>query len=128
MKVLITGGTGTVGGHLVRELRNRHVGVRVLTRKSPQPGKLSPDVEVAIGDMLNPALVGAGPNGEPTNVSRAHDRLLGSSQPREYRNRRSYCLTSSTRRFLARPPSFSFEATGAVGPSPKDCIRLAATL
>lgn len=55
MKVLITGGTGTVGGQLVRELRKRDVDVRVLTRKSPETGRFSPDIEVAVGDMLDPA-------------------------------------------------------------------------
>src|ERR1700685_1337238 len=43
-------------------------------------------------------------------------------------NRGTHCLTSSTRRLLARPSSVSLEAIGAVGPSPKDCIRLAVTL
>jgi len=44
-----------------------------------------------------------------------------SSQPQPY------CLTSSTRRFFARPPSPSFEATGANGPTPLPVSRAAAT-
>ena len=39
-----------------------------------------------------------------------------------------YCLTSSTRRFLARFSSVSLEATGAAGPSPAAVRRAAATL
>ena len=39
----------------------------------------------------------------------------------------AHCLTSSTRRFLARPSSASFDATGAVGPSPAARSLLAAT-
>src|SRR5262249_52874729 len=39
-----------------------------------------------------------------------------------------YCLTSSTRRFLARPSSLSFEATGASGPTPWESSRAAAIL
>jgi len=39
----------------------------------------------------------------------------------------SYCFTSSTRRFLARPSSAWFEATGASGPKPWALSRAAAT-
>jgi anaerobic selenocysteine-containing dehydrogenase len=38
----------------------------------------------------------------------------------------SYCATSSTRRFLARPSSLAFEAIGEVGPAPKGVRRAAA--
>src|SRR4030042_167694 len=31
-----------------------------------------------------------------------------------------YCLTNSTRRFFALPPSVSFEATGEYGPTPAE--------
>lgn len=55
MKVLITGGTRTVGRHLLEELQARNVDVRVLTRKNPEPGKLPSNVEIAVGDMLDPA-------------------------------------------------------------------------
>lgn len=57
MKILVTGGTGNVGGAVVQELLKRGVAVRVLTRKQPEAGKLPTDVEVAIGDMLDPASV-----------------------------------------------------------------------
>lgn len=57
MKILVTGGTGAVGGAVVSELLKRGAQVRVLARKQPQPGKLAPGVEVAIGDLLDPVSV-----------------------------------------------------------------------
>ena len=57
MKILVTGGTGNVGGAVVRELLKRGAGVRVLARKQPEAGKLPSGVEVAIGDLLDPVSV-----------------------------------------------------------------------
>jgi uncharacterized protein YbjT (DUF2867 family) len=57
MKVLVTGGTGNVGGTVVSELIRRGAQVRVLARKQPEPGKLPAGVEVAIGDLLDPVSV-----------------------------------------------------------------------
>jgi uncharacterized protein YbjT (DUF2867 family) len=54
MKVLVTGGTGNVGGAVVRELLKRGAQVRVLARKQPDAGKLPAEVEVAIGDLMDP--------------------------------------------------------------------------
>ncbi|MEO6910763.1 MAG: NmrA family NAD(P)-binding protein [Edaphobacter sp.] len=54
MKVLVTGGTGTVGGAVTRELLKRGEHVRVLARKQPEKGKLPTKVEVAIGDLMDP--------------------------------------------------------------------------
>jgi uncharacterized protein YbjT (DUF2867 family) len=53
MKVLITGGTGSVGKQLVSQLRSRNVEVRVLTRKTPEDGAPA-SVEFFVGDMLDP--------------------------------------------------------------------------
>jgi len=57
MKILVTGGTGTVGGAVAGELLKRGAQVRVLARKQPQAGKLPAGVEVAIGDLLDPVAV-----------------------------------------------------------------------
>ena len=57
MKVLVTGGTGNVGGAVVAELLKRGAQVRVLARKQPEPGKLPAGVEIAIGDLLDPVSV-----------------------------------------------------------------------
>ena len=57
MKILVTGGTGNVGGVVVKELLKRGAKVRVRARKRPEQGKLPAGVEVAIGDMLDPGSV-----------------------------------------------------------------------
>ena len=57
MKILVTGGTGNVGGAVVRELLKRGAEVRVLARKQPEAGKLPAGVEVVIGDLLDPVSV-----------------------------------------------------------------------
>jgi len=57
MKILVMGGTGNVGGAVVRELLKRKANVRVLARKQPGEGKLPGAVEVAIGDLLDPVSV-----------------------------------------------------------------------
>jgi uncharacterized protein YbjT (DUF2867 family) len=50
MTVLVTGATGNVGAHVVRELQARGVPVRAFVR---DPGKL-PGVELAVGDFSDP--------------------------------------------------------------------------
>jgi len=57
MKILVTGGTGKVGGAVVKELLKRGAEVRVLARQQPEAGKLPAGVEIAIGDMLDPVSV-----------------------------------------------------------------------
>jgi uncharacterized protein YbjT (DUF2867 family) len=54
MKVLVTGGTGNVGGAVVKDLLKRGAEVRVLARKQPDAGKLPAEVEVAVGDLMDP--------------------------------------------------------------------------
>ncbi len=66
MTVLVTGGTGNVGGAVVTELRKRGADVRVLARKEPKAGKLPPEVEVATGDLLDPVSVMAALQGVDT--------------------------------------------------------------
>jgi uncharacterized protein YbjT (DUF2867 family) len=54
MKVLVTGGTGNVGGAVVAELLKRGAKVRVLARKQPDTSRVPAGAEVAIGDLLDP--------------------------------------------------------------------------
>jgi uncharacterized protein YbjT (DUF2867 family) len=57
VKTLVLGGTGNVGGAVVKELVNRGAKVRVLVRKQLEEGKLPAGVEVAIGDLIDPVSV-----------------------------------------------------------------------
>jgi uncharacterized protein YbjT (DUF2867 family) len=57
MKILVTGGTGNVGGAVAKDLLKRGAKVRVLARKQPEEGKLPAGVEVAIGDLLDPGSI-----------------------------------------------------------------------
>jgi uncharacterized protein YbjT (DUF2867 family) len=57
VKILVIGGTGNVGGAVVKELLKRGAKVRVLVRRQPDEGKLPAGVEVAIGDLLDPVSV-----------------------------------------------------------------------
>ncbi len=54
MKVLVTGGTGHVGGEVVKTLHKRNVEVRALVRQQPKDNSLPKQVEIATGDMLDP--------------------------------------------------------------------------
>ena len=54
-RVLVLGGTGTVGSQVVRELLARGVEVSVLTRGPKRP--LPPGVSAVAGDLLDPATV-----------------------------------------------------------------------
>lgn len=63
MKILVAGGTGNVGGAVVKELLKRRAQVRVLARKQPEPGRLPAGVEVALGDLLDPMSLEAAMDG-----------------------------------------------------------------
>jgi nucleoside-diphosphate-sugar epimerase len=54
MKVLITGATGFVGGHLVKRLINDGYSVRALVRKGRDIRGFESKVEIAYGDILDP--------------------------------------------------------------------------
>jgi uncharacterized protein YbjT (DUF2867 family) len=57
MSVLVTGATGNVGSLLVPELIKRGADVRIFTRKQPNQDAFPKEVEVAIGDLLDPESV-----------------------------------------------------------------------
>ena len=61
MKILVTGGTGTVGKEVVTALLRHGASVRVLTRN--KEAKLPDGAEVAIGDLLDPDSVRSALNG-----------------------------------------------------------------
>lgn len=54
MRALVTGATGFVGGHLVRELLSRDYSVRCLVRAaSPRTTLEGLDVEISVGDLVD---------------------------------------------------------------------------
>ena len=57
MKILVIGGTGTVGSHVIRELLARGAGVRALVRSKEASAKLPARVEPATGELLDPESV-----------------------------------------------------------------------
>jgi NADH dehydrogenase len=62
--ILVTGGTGFVGGHVVHELRRRELAVRCLVRNVRQAGQLTAwGCEVAAGDVTDAASLGRAASG-----------------------------------------------------------------
>jgi uncharacterized protein YbjT (DUF2867 family) len=61
MKILVTGGTGTVGSKVIDELLHRGVKVRALIRKQ-SAAKLPVGVETLVGDLLDPVSIEERPN------------------------------------------------------------------
>ncbi|MDQ4122125.1 MAG: NmrA family NAD(P)-binding protein [Acidobacteriota bacterium] len=57
MKVLVLGGTGTVGSEVVRELLDRKLEVKVLTRSAEKAAKLPAGAQGIIGDLLKPETI-----------------------------------------------------------------------
>ncbi len=56
MRILVTGATGNVGGHVVRALTARGVAVRAFVRDPDRAARaLGPDVELAVGDFTDRA-------------------------------------------------------------------------
>jgi uncharacterized protein YbjT (DUF2867 family) len=57
MKILVIGGTGTLGSQVVRELLARQANVRVLTRSTDKARNLPVGAQGVVGDLLNPDTV-----------------------------------------------------------------------
>jgi uncharacterized protein YbjT (DUF2867 family) len=83
MKVLVIGGTGTVGSQVARELLARGAEVSVLTRSAEKAGKLPGGIRAVTGDLLDPKTVRsifAGQDGvfllNPVSATEAHEGLM----------------------------------------------------
>jgi uncharacterized protein YbjT (DUF2867 family) len=83
MKILVTGGTGTVGSQVVRELLARRADVAVLTRDAAKAGNLPAGVRAVQGDLNSPETVRrifAGVDAvfliNPVGKTEAHEALL----------------------------------------------------
>lgn len=77
--ILVTGASGTVGTELVRLLAQRGASVRVLTRTTPHPRGMPPNVEAVSGDLTRPETLTAAMAGvtrlyllTPAAPTRAH--------------------------------------------------------
>jgi len=57
MKILVIGGTGTVGSEVVRELLARKAVVQVLTRSEGKAKGLPAGAQGVVGDLLDPGTV-----------------------------------------------------------------------
>jgi NADH dehydrogenase len=74
--ILVVGGTGLLGRHLVRRLLGRSAGVRVLTRDPDRARDLAVDgVEVVSGDLRDPASLEGAVAGVTVVVAAAHGVL-----------------------------------------------------
>lgn len=89
MKVLVIGGTGTVGSAVVRELQARQVEVNVLTREEGKRDALPAGVRGVVGNLLDPATVRAafaGMDGvfmlNPVSPTETHEGLMGANGAR----------------------------------------------
>ncbi len=99
MRVLVIGGTGTVGSQVVRELAKRHVDVVVLTRDGSKP--LPVGARSVVGDILDPATVRsafAGVEGafllHPVSQTEAHEGLMALNGARLAGLRRAVYLSA----------------------------------
>lgn len=83
MKVLVLGGTGTVGSQVVTELLSRKADVSVLTRSADKAKVLPAGARAVTGDVLDPATVRSAFQGmdgvfllNPVSVTESHEGLM----------------------------------------------------
>ena len=70
--IVVAGGTGTLGTRLVPCLAGAGLAVRVLTRDPARAQHLGPGVDVARGDVRDPASIGRALRGAGTVISAVH--------------------------------------------------------
>ena len=99
MKILVVGGTGTVGSEVVRQLKARNESVSVLTRSPEHASKLPPGVSGVIGDLLDPSTLGVFAGFEavfllnPVSTTEAFEGILGVNGARDARVKRIVYLS-----------------------------------
>jgi uncharacterized protein YbjT (DUF2867 family) len=83
MKILVIGGTGTVGSQVVRSLLGRKAVVKVLTRSGDKAKGLPAGAEAVVGDLRDPATVRSVFNGVDSvfmllavSTSETHEGLM----------------------------------------------------
>ncbi len=82
MKALVTGATGFLGAHIVRELLADGVSVRVLARRGGDRGNLAGlDVEISEGDLLDKKSLAVAVKGCDTLFHAAADYRLWAKEP-----------------------------------------------
>jgi uncharacterized protein YbjT (DUF2867 family) len=93
--VLVTGGTGFVGPHVVHALRARELPVRALVRKPARASRLSAwGVDLATGDVTDPASLAAACDGVDTVV---HLVAIIKGRPQDFER----VMTEGTRNVVA---------------------------
>lgn len=89
MKILVVGGTGTVGSEVVRQLTTRGEQVFALTRSPEHASKLPQGVTGLIGDLLDPSTLGVFAGMEavfllnPVSTTESFEGLLGVNGARD---------------------------------------------
>jgi uncharacterized protein YbjT (DUF2867 family) len=114
--ILVTGGTGFVGGHVVHELRRRELAVRCLVRDARKASKLAAwGCELAVGDVTDPESVRRALSGVDTVV---HLVAIRQGRPEQFQ----HVMVEGTRDLLAAAKEAGagrFVHMSALGTSPE---------
>ncbi|HEV7706003.1 MAG TPA: NmrA family NAD(P)-binding protein [Gemmatimonadaceae bacterium] len=89
MKILVTGGTGTVGSEVVRQLKKGGADTSVLTRSAEHAKKLPAGVSGVVGDLMDPSTLGVFKGFDavfllnPVSTTEVFEGLLGVNAARD---------------------------------------------